>query len=364
MVRIVTEFCSSQVHIAFAGEGGMRVAWFTWNAAESAVRYGTKSGALTQTANATDAARQYLDGRGFHHSCKLSGLKADTVYFYKPGSPAGGFTTEEFSFRTALAPKSDAAFSVSVFGDMGYEDSAQRPMLIHGIDGLVETWSAQFSLNRLETMQAAGQFDWVWHLGDIGYMDDSFAHSIGVELSYDEAYNGYANWIQKLTSRQAYMVSPGNHESECHSPECLLHIDSIGKSLSNFSAYNARWHMPGIESSARAKQSMWYSWDYGSVHFVSINSETDWPGAEEQKEGDGHFSKLPAGGFGQAGEYLAWLQQDLEKAYKSREATGWPKYIVAGGHRPYDDIKTVHTDLFAAYGVDLYMAGTSTPTAL
>merc|ERR1711871_716431 len=346
----------SQIHISFAGEGGMRVAWFTWNAAESAVRYGTKSGELTMIANATYAARNYLPGLGFHHVVKLAGLSAGTVYYYRPGSDAGGFSAEEFSFRTAPAAKSEAAFQVSVFGDLGYEDSTRRPMLVHGIDGLVDSWSAQFSRNRLAALQDARSIDFVWHLGDVGYADDSFAHS-PLDLSYETAYNGFQDWMQNLSARCPYMVSPGNHESECHSPECLTHIDSIGKPLANFTAYNARWHMPSLESGARARQSMWYSWDYGGVHFVSINSETDWPGAEEEKTGDGHFKSLPAGSFGQAGEYLAWLRADLTQAATSREKTGWPRYIVAGGHRPYSDIQPLHTDLFAEFGVDLYVAG-------
>ena len=229
-------------------------------------------------------------------------------------------------------------------------------MLVHGIDGLVDSWSAQFSRNRLAALQEAGSIDFVWHLGDVGYADDSFAHS-PLDLSYETAYNGFQDWMQNLSARCPYMVSPGNHESECHSPECLTHIDSIGKPLANFTAYNARWHMPSLESGARARQSMWYSWDYGGVHFVSINSETDWPGAEEEKTGDGHFKSLPAGSFGQAGEYLAWLRADLTQAATSREKTGWPRYIVAGGHRPYSDIQPLHTDLFAEFGVDLYVAG-------
>jgi hypothetical protein len=43
------------------------------------------------------------------------------------------------------------------------------------------------------------------------------------------------------------MVLPGNHESECHSPACLL--DSTYKhALQNFTAYNARFRMPFQES--------------------------------------------------------------------------------------------------------------------
>lgn len=32
--------------------------------------------------------------------------------------------------------------------------------------------------------------------------------------------------------------------------------------------------MPYAE--AKSRTNMWYSWNYGPVHFVSINSETDW----------------------------------------------------------------------------------------
>ena len=66
------------------------------------------------------------------------------------------------------------------------------------------------------------------------------------------------NWLQNLTSTLPYMVSPGNHESECHSPVCLLELKKYGLHLNNFSAFNARWHMPSAESGARSGQNMWY----------------------------------------------------------------------------------------------------------
>jgi hypothetical protein len=57
------------------------------------------------------------------------------------------------------------------------------------------------------------------------------------------------NWMQNVTASKGYMVLPGNHESECHSPACLL--DSTYKhALQNFTAYNARFRMPFQESGA------------------------------------------------------------------------------------------------------------------
>ncbi|OLQ05700.1 Acid phosphatase [Symbiodinium microadriaticum] len=54
--------------------------------------------------------------------------------------------------------------------------------------------------------------------------------------------------------------------------------------------FNHRWHMPSKTSGGRAN--MWYSFNVGPVHFVSINTETDFPGAEETD----------------TGEYLRWLE--------------------------------------------------------
>jgi hypothetical protein len=50
---------------------------------------------------------------------------------------------------------------------------------------------------------------------------------------------------------------------------------------------------------------MWYSFNYGPVHFVQINTETDYPGApnDQYTYGTGN------GGFG---DQLAWLEADLK----------------------------------------------------
>eukprot|EP01052_Picozoa_sp_SAG31_P016686 SAG31_NODE_1114_length_9852_cov_2.761509_6_plen_258_part_00 len=118
----------------------------------------------------------------------------------------------------------------------------------------------------------------------------------------------------------------------------------------NFTAFNARWHMPSQSSGGALN--MWYSWNYGPVHFVSINTETDFPTAEERRHGDA--SSMPAGKFGRPGEYLAWLEADLAKAYANRAMRPW---IIAGGHRPCcHDIPGV-ARLFEKYGVVLYFAG-------
>merc|ERR1711871_264105 len=112
---------------------------------------------------------------------------------------------------------------------------------------------------------------------------------------------------------------------------------------------------------------MWFSFDYGSVHFVSINTETDYPGAPEQ---DGWLINFLYHN-GHFGDQLSWLQSDLEAANANRAQVPW---IIVVGHRPmYTSIKPQLDDIlwpnvtgallasfeeiFRSAGVDMYIAG-------
>ena len=68
--------------------------------------------------------------------------------------------------------------------------------------------------------------------------------------------------------------------------------------------------MPYEESGASGS-SMWYSFNYGNVHFVSFDTETDYANAPEETHGDSGL--LPAGGFAPSGAQVAWLEADLAK---------------------------------------------------
>jgi len=249
---------------------------------------------------------------------------------------------------------------MSIFGDFGYLDSVQRPVKLKRRDatpfhGLKPEWSAQYSRDMLETMK--DDLDMMWIVGDIGYVDDSFA-SNPLKFTYETVYNNWMNWMQNITSKMPLMVSPGNHESECHSPVCVVQELKYGRHLANFTAFSHRFSMPSEESGGRGN--MWYSWNYNSAHFVSINTETDWEGAEEQKMGDSHIPWMKAGGFGEDGEFLKWLEADLKAASEAKER-GEISWIIAGGHRPYSTIQAMAgvEGWFKDYGVDMYFAGHS-----
>jgi len=192
-------------------------------------------------------------------------------------------------------------------------------------------------------------------LGDISYADDDFLHN-PVQFNYENVWNGYMNWMQDIMATKPYMVLVGNHESECHSPACLDDEERRTK-LGNFSAYNHRFKMPSEESGG--VMNMWYSFSYANAHFISFNTETDYPHAPEANTGDSHL--LPAGHFGYDGELMAWFENELIKANASRHIRPW---IIVGGHRPiYEatgvnvDLQNLIEDLLYKYQVDIYFCG-------
>jgi len=325
----------TQVHIALGGKGAMTVSWQTNNLTNTSTVVWGRDGLLAETT--VGDAMQYLPP-STHHHVTLTGLTPATVYQYKCGDAEGGYS-KVFSFKSAPPPKT--AFSASVFGDWGYGTNGHA----------VET------RRQLENIKDV--VDFTWHLGDIGYADDAFLHD-ATGFEYENVYDGFMNWIENISASKPYMVAPGNHECECHSPACLsLTSSTYRDALSNFSAYNTRWRMPAEASEARKGQNLWYSFDYGLAHFVSLNTETDFPGAGEETKGGSKL--LASGGFGEKGELVKWLEADLTKANANRANTPW---LFVGGHRPIYDaaasdpvMQRTFEHLFMKYDVDAYFSG-------
>ena len=104
---------------------------------------------------------------------------------------------------------------------------------------------------------------------------------------------------------------------------------------------------------------LWFSFDYGSVHFVSLNSESSFP---ESPSGPGtHLNATDFGGSVYA--QMEWLQQDLAKASANRDMTPW---IVVSLHRPFygsgansvcDSCRIAFENIINEFGVDFVFAG-------
>lgn len=328
-----TKFNPTQIHIALAGKdangnsNSMAISWNTvLQTKSSTVKYGLNSGDYSYVS--TGVSSSYYET--FNHHVVLDVLTANTVYYYVVGDNIGGWSGE-MSFRSApLTSNLRGNFSFAVFGDLGVYNGLPSTDYLNGMKE---------------------ELSFVWHGGDISYADDSFLHpGCILKFCYEETIDTYLKNVEPVASKIPYMTAPGNHEADCHSPACLLNKDRREK-LSNFTAYNGRYRMPSSESGGVLN--MHYSFNFGNAHFISIDTETGYPGAAEEFR-----YVLPCGGFG---DQLTWLENDLIKANTDRVNRPW---IFAIGHHPMysgdsinKDFQSAMEGLFYKYGVDVYIAG-------
>ncbi|XP_075976577.1 acid phosphatase type 7 isoform X2 [Anticarsia gemmatalis] len=282
-----------QVHIAFGeNTNDIVVTWSTFNAThESRVQYG--EGVMDREARGH--SKLFIDGgalrrRQHIHTVTLSGLKFNTRYVYHAGSVYGW--SEEFSFKTPPEGE-DWPVRAAIYGDMGNKNA--------------------HSLSYLQDEAQRDKFDVILHVGDFAYDMDTNDALVGDE---------FMRQIQPLAAVVPYMTCPGNHEEKY-----------------NFSNYAHRFTMPGKDSN------LFYSFDLGPVHFVSISTEVY------------YFIEY---GLKLITNQYEWLLKDLQKANQPENRSKRP-WIVLYGHRPMycsdsNDIdcsvEYTRTGLFGLYGLE------------
>jgi len=208
-----------------------------------------------------------------------------------------------------------------------------------------------YNSNATIAQMAAAQADadFVLHIGDLSYADDFYLRILsGAPMdTYEGSWDMWQDLMEPITSTTPYMTLPGNHEVTCTEATPFL----CPMNQRNFTAYLARVRMPYAESGAT--NNLWYSFTYGSAHFIQINTETDYP-----KSPMGPGTYYNAGPFG---DQLAWLEADLIAAQAQRATVPW---IIVSGHRPWysshkecAECQSAFEGLLLKYNVDFYYAG-------
>eukprot|EP00009_Paramoeba_aestuarina_P012490 CAMPEP_0201531954 /NCGR_PEP_ID=MMETSP0161_2-20130828/49083_1 /ASSEMBLY_ACC=CAM_ASM_000251 /TAXON_ID=180227 /ORGANISM="Neoparamoeba aestuarina, Strain SoJaBio B1-5/56/2" /LENGTH=474 /DNA_ID=CAMNT_0047935123 /DNA_START=60 /DNA_END=1484 /DNA_ORIENTATION=- len=325
------------ISAAFAGAtpgSAMAITWSTMTRTNiSFVMYGRKSNEYTHFIPSEGPTSYYQSFQ--YHTVLTKDMEPSTQYFYRVGSPhINGGLSEEYSFTTAKAEGDSSTIRIAVFGDMGIDES-------------------QDTMARLKAL--GSDVDFYYHVGDIGYADDHNEIDPLNNKAYEETWNTWQDDMVNVTASYGYMVCPGNHEASCKTSGDA----GCPHQLNNFTAYNNRFRMPSPESGG--VENMWYSFNYGMVHFISISTETDYHDSPE-----GPKSLWHAGPFG---DQMDWLEQDLVEANlpENRKLRPW---IVVIGHRPiYSSVdgdfppNAIHTlqeaieDKLYDNNVDMYING-------
>ncbi|CAL1575027.1 unnamed protein product [Knipowitschia caucasica] len=257
-----------QVHLSYPGvPGSMEVTWTTFNSTNSTVEYGLLGARLFDT-SVQGMSTLFVDSGDekramYIHRVVLSGLKPASTYVYHCGSDEGW--SEVFYF-TALNDSLLFSPKFALYGDLGNENPQ--------------------SLARLQKETQRGMYDVILHIGDFAYDMHEDNGRIGDE---------FMRQIQAIAAYVPYMTCPGNHEATY-----------------NFSNYRNRFSMPG------QTEGLWYSWNLGTVHFISVSTEV--------------YFYLEFG-LDLLFRQFAWLKQDLEEANRPENRAARP-WVVTMGHRP------------------------------
>jgi Calcineurin-like phosphoesterase/Purple acid Phosphatase, N-terminal domain len=279
---------------------GMLVRWRTDTPALGCVRYGTNSASLDLTADGTNAT---------DHVVALSDLLPDTFYYYSIGTPdltlAGG---TNYFFRTAPPPGSRRPFRIWALGDSGYTNRSAIPVR-----------DAYYNFK-------GGRYTDLWlMLGDNAY------HGGGDSVWQVSVFITYSN----LLCQTPMWSTIGNQET-FNQPT----VSDTAPYFQNLSLPTA-----GEAGGVPSGTEKYYSFDYGNVHFVCLDSMTS-----VRTEG---------------GPMLVWLEADL-----MQNTNDW--LIAFWHHPPYSkgsndsDVRTEQIEMRAnatrileSYGVDLVLSGHS-----
>ncbi len=282
------------------------VRWRTDVATDGVVKYGLSSSNLNLTAPTGASTTE--------HSVAVSGLAAETKYFYSIGSTsqtlAGGDSTH--FFVTSPTPGAVTQFRAWVLGDSGTKDA-----------------NAAAVRNGYLTY-AAGQDTDLWiMLGDNAYND-------GTDAEYQQAV---FDMYPQVLKNSVLWATLGNHDG--HS------ADSQALPLTGSGPYYDIFEFPiageagGLPSGTEA----YYSFDRGNVHFICLDSyDTD---------------RSPTGPM------MTWLESDLLLNDKPWVVAYWhhPPYTKGSHNSDTEgrliDMRQNALPILEMYGVDLVLPGHS-----
>lgn len=298
-------------YLQMGNQNSITLRWRTDVATNSRVTYGTAFGTYTNTVD--DAAVTT------EHEVAVSGLTADTKYFYTIGSSSGVIQSGVNNYFTTL-PLSNTTRKLRFlgFGDCGNASTNQ-----------IDTKNAALSYI------GANEIDGVFTIGDNAYnsgLDNEF------QLQFFDIYKD-----DILKNKKLY-PTPGNHDYGNSSANTGVRNNAYYNSFTLPTAAQIGGTASGTEA--------YYSYDIGNVHFISLDSY----GRE-----DANTTKM----YDTSGAQCVWLKNDL--------ATNTKRWTVVYFHHP-PYTKTSHTsdtetDLIAIrerfirilerFGVDLVVCGHS-----
>jgi hypothetical protein len=280
------------------------VVWTTRGSGTGQVRYAASGGSpvsVTAEAQVFPASQTGLSYDFTQYEARLTGLSAATRYTYDIFMAGVDATPSQDTLTTA--PRSGSGtMRFIAFGDSGVGSTAQT---------------------QLAARMAADTFDLALHTGDVAYGNSSLVGGASYTQYDDWLFGVYASWMR---SRPFY-PSIGNHD------------DEIGFAQ----AYRDVFVLPeqGATTGYADNAERFYSFDYGPVHFVALDTEHAFIDTARRQA------------------QLAWLDADLASTTQPWKVVYFhrPPYSSGSEHGSSLDVRQAFAPIFERRGVNLVLSG-------
>ena len=308
-------------------KNSINIRWRTADSTNATVYYGTSLNNLNLSVTDTTSLSD--------HDLELKNLQPFTKYYYKiesGGNTLSGPDTAHW-FRTAPVPGTVQPIRVWAVGDFGKGNQGQK-----------DTRDAYLNYSKDKETDV-----WLW-LGDNAYTD-------GTDQNYQDHVFEHNYAFGEIFKFMHFYPCPGNHDynSVCGIP-CQQDPNTHKGPYYDIITVPSNGEAGGKPSSLEN----YYSYDYGNVHFISLNSELGSPTAA--------FDWIGAYTNGATtSPMLQWLKDDL--------AQNTQPWVIAYWHQPPYTKGSHDSDLFyelymkamrqnigpilEQYGVDLVVNGHS-----
>jgi acid phosphatase type 7 len=299
-------------YLNMGNESAVTVRWRTNTATDSRIEVGTVHG--TYTLSATNPASVT------EHEVRITGLDADTKYFYSFGSSTQVLQSgSDNFFITAPPANTTRKMRFAAFGDCGRNDNGFQA-------GTLSAYQNVTGANPAEVMLL---------LGDNAYDN-------GLDAEYQSRY--FNTYSASILKNHQLFPAPGNHDYANNSSRQADHNIPYYSIFTN----PANGECGGVISGTEA----YYSWNWGNVHFLSLDSY----GKE-----DAGTTRL----YDTTGAQAVWVKQDLAANTKPWVIAYWhhPPYTM-GSHNSDTETELINMRqkfalILERLGVDLIICGHS-----
>jgi hypothetical protein len=273
------------------------VVWATRQAGSAEVRYQTPGGTLSAaaTSHTVSNAQTSLGYDYVQYEAALTGLSAATAYAYQPF--VNGLAAAPAATLHTAPAAGTGSISFVAFGDSGIGSAEQR---------------------QLGALMGRETGDLALHVGDIVYGTTA--------TTGDAAYVGYQNWffdIYSWLSSKSFTPTEGNHDSRPTNGDGIAYRDLF------------------VLGDNGAIPERYYSYDYGPVHFIVLDTEYAFQDTTRRAE------------------QLSWIEADLSTTRQPWKVAVFHRSPYSSGTEHGSDltVRAAFGPLFERYGVSVALSG-------